>query len=181
MSEHDIALAKGFGYKAGEVDACIDKLLKENEDLETEIDKLKSELKELKAEKAKFDKRDEEWKQREKELAEKEAKQVRDFADLMENGKRIVGQMTEDAKQKSEEITYNSRQLMENAKIDAQKIKDRSLQDVKNISSLLAEIAKTSAKSKETVSGLYDQIDQHYQSFVAELQRISTEVLSKEE
>ena len=181
MSEQDnIKLAKGFGYKAQDVNQCIERLVAKKNDLKSQIDKLRDELKEKTEQNKKLEEQIETLKTDCQKLKDSEAKRVDDFGELMENGKKIVNQMLEDAKQESAETIYKAKTVLDDAKAEAEQIKSRSLNDVKNISALLAEIAKTSAKSKEHVVSLYDQIDSHYQSFIDEMQKNAQEIFPKE-
>ncbi|WP_099204258.1 hypothetical protein [Scatolibacter rhodanostii] len=181
MSEQDsVKFAKGFGYKTSDVDSWIDKLFEEKMDLESQLDKLKKELRTLKEQKEEVEKKYSELQTEQNKIKLLETKRVDDFAELMDNGKKIVNQMIEEAKQEAAETIYDSKKVLDEAKEEASQIKSRSIHDVKSISALLAEIAKASAKSKEQVVSLYNQIDNHYNGFIEEMQKKAAEIFPKE-
>ncbi len=182
MIERDsIKFAKGFGYKTQDVDQWIDKLTSTIEELENDLKSKKQELSALREKSQQFEKELTEQRDEGQKLKQDELTRINDFSSLMDNGKKIVNQMKEDAKLEAAEIIYNARKVLLESEEEAERIKNRSMHDVKNMSALLAEISKISAKSKEQVNVLYTQIDDHYQEFISEIQRKAAEILEKKE
>lgn len=188
LDTDNIKFSRGFGYKAQDVDDCIDRLLDEKAQLKHQIDVLRKEAQSLRVQRDELEKKllnasssiNVNNDTRRTEVTDLETKQVRDFADLMDNGKKIVTQMVNEAKQQAAEILGNAKQVMENAERESEEIKSRAFNDIKGVSALLAEIAKASSQSKEHVTALYDEIEMHYQDFVDEIKMRTGDILSAE-